>query len=778
MKKLLFCCVGAVAACCHGGLFDSALKTVNKAAEVVNAVDDARKPPAEAPQAPTPQSPIVEQQPQEAAPQSPVVAQQPQNTALVNAKDMPWDATGYQARVAKVNEAMPKVSPKLPFNGDLNDWYNAAYGLTTTERQYSFLPPAQRIARISEDDRVKIDKFIGWVDDGMHVFDSIKDAAEKQHEEQRIADEKAAKEAKEAREKEAKRQLDAQVAYEKQQKEENAALEVRGKIYRIQSDCETAIFNSKLSDTEKDKRKAALNSYFIGDEEANLQAGRKSAALTVDQANDYKAKLEKELADIAALASSTDETVLRKAIDDKILEFNLEREASKQLVSITKDPNVLISYYNGDKKDRIWDQDRETVVVRLAGFADKLTDTNVIVSLLKDMRIKDVEQRGKLMSRLPEETAFSYVTDALKRSSVDAWNKNELQPFGDAISMLKSAKGDVAINIVSCILAKFAEYENTCKNSWILSWGDSDIAAVKKIVDQFPKFDDATLEGLLCADEASWAYVTNDVPAAVAYNILSGGKSKSGELEIALAKMLPQEKIDMKVYTGVRFVSSKKALYDRMSPTVKESVDSSMKAAYKKISMTAKSEAKNTFELHDFYLGMPFDDVKIVLAHHFPEMSIREEIDGKGENADYAIYIDGQSTPFCFARTSDKKVRLFNFGKKILKKWYDFDTQTYMEWAVLYGKKTKSDMRLKLVEDKTRVVEPDGSDYYTVWFHQESYQYKNNTKGFQVIYFGEERDYTFEGGIGGDVIKSIAAKDFRYVRGDPGSLRVRVMQQQ
>lgn len=155
MKKLLFCCVGAVAACCHGGLFDSALKTVNKAAEVVNAVDDARKPPAEAPQAPTPQSPVV--------------AQQPQNTALVNAKDMPWDATGYQARVAKVNEAMQKVAPKLPLRGEQDEWYNAAYGLTTADRQYGFLPPAQRVARVSEDNRVKIDKFISWVDGGMQA---------------------------------------------------------------------------------------------------------------------------------------------------------------------------------------------------------------------------------------------------------------------------------------------------------------------------------------------------------------------------------------------------------------------------------------------------------------------------------------------------------------------------------------------------------------------------------------------------------------------------------
>ena len=80
MKKLLFCAVGVATACSYGGLFDSALKTANKAVEVVNAVNDERKPLAEAPQANAPQSPVAEQP--------------PQDTASVGVTDMPWDAAG------------------------------------------------------------------------------------------------------------------------------------------------------------------------------------------------------------------------------------------------------------------------------------------------------------------------------------------------------------------------------------------------------------------------------------------------------------------------------------------------------------------------------------------------------------------------------------------------------------------------------------------------------------------------------------------------------------
>ena len=107
----------------------------------------------------------------------------------------------------------------------------------------------------------------------------------------------------------------------------------------------------------------------------------------------------------------------------------------------------------------------------------------------------------------------------------------------------------------------------------------------------------------------------------------------------------------------------------------------------------------------------------------------------------------------------------------MLKKWYKYDVQTYMEWAHAYERENKIDMKFKLVEKDTTVYEPDMSRSYRVWFHQESYQYKHNTKEYRLTYFGEEKDFTFEGGIGGAIIKEMAAPRFRYVRGDPGSLR-------
>ena len=84
-------------------------------------------------------------------------------------------------------------------------------------------------------------------------------------------------------------------------------------------------------------------------------------------------------------------------------------------------------------------------------------------------------------------------------------------------------------------------------------------------------------------------------------------------------------------------------------------------------------------------------------------------------------------------------------------------------------------MKYKEIEKEATVYDSlDLSQSYRVWFHQESYQYRHNTKDYRLTYFGEEREYTFHGGINGELIKELAEPKFRYTRGDPGSLRARV----
>jgi len=242
-----------------------------------------------------------------------------------------------------------------------------------------------------------------------------------------------------------------------------------------------------------------------------------------------------------------------------------------------------------------------------------------------------------------------------------------------------------------------------------------------------------------------------------------------------LVKKLPQLKVDMKVFASVKTDAGKKAVITAMPEEVKKVARETEEKAFAAVLEKAKIAAKDTFELQGFYLGMDWDDMKVVLAHHFPELEIKEGRDGESKDADYIINLPNQRSPFCYASVKNKKIYQFNFGKKMLRKWYSYDVQDFREWARAYSRENKIDMKYKQIEKEATVTEPmDWSISYRVWFHQESYQYKHNTKEYRLTYFGEEKDFTVHGGLGGALIKEAAAPQFRYVRGDPGSLRATI----
>lgn len=250
---------------------------------------------------------------------------------------------------------------------------------------------------------------------------------------------------------------------------------------------------------------------------------------------------------------------------------------------------------------------------------------------------------------------------------------------------------------------------------------------------------------------------------SVIKQILSSGKLKDENQMLKFLDRLESGDADETLYASVKDAKIKKTVFEKLAPEVRAKVRAADKAKCEKLIADAKAKGKDTFELGGFYLGMPFSDVDLLVGYYFPEWSNAE---GK-DNGDQVLWVPQQDRPFCRADKSGKVYQL-NFGKKFLKKWYDFDVQTFMEWAHKYSAKTGADMRFKMLEDKTDVF--DMSKSYVVWFHQEAYQYKHNTKEYRLIYFGEEKDYTVQGGIAGDLIKAMARKDFRYIRGDQGLL--------
>ena len=238
-------------------------------------------------------------------------------------------------------------------------------------------------------------------------------------------------------------------------------------------------------------------------------------------------------------------------------------------------------------------------------------------------------------------------------------------------------------------------------------------------------------------------------------------------------KALDDDCATIALYNAVQCNVLKQLVFRKLSGEDRKAIRAGDREKCKKMIDAAKAKARDTFELGGFYLGMNISDVEALIGYYFPDWAITETFDGDDKTT-RVIRVPQQSCVFCRA-DKDGKVWQLNFGKKILKKWYSYDVQDFREWARAYSRENKIDMKYKEIEKEATVTEPmDWSRSYRVWFHQESYQYKHNTKEYRLTYFGEEKDFTVHGGLGGALIKEAAAPQFRYVRGDPGSLRATI----
>lgn len=437
---------------------------------------------------------------------------------------------------------------------------------------------------------------------------------------------------------------------------------------------------------------------------------------------------------------------------------------------------ILFRYIDNPESDIAVAALRHAALEQEATIVSKIKSPETAEKLLAARVVFKTDQQLALMKMLPEKKMVELILADIEHHDVYKWNKGDLRPLSLGMGALSSVKDIESVKmIVSAVLSKIADYRKDCSNSWTMSWDETDEGKVKWLMGRLPKLPDEALGELICLDDASWKHFADSVTASVAYNVLTQGKAKSAELEEALVKKLPAESIDMKVYEGVKTDAGKKAVLAAMPEELKRSAQESAERAFETILEKAKTAATETFELDGFYLGMDYDDMKQVLAHHFPDYEITEKRDGDEKDADYVIYVPKQRSPFCYASAKTKKVYQFNFGKTVLKKWYKYDVQTFMEWAHAYSRENRIDMKYREIEKEATVYEPmDMSQSYRVWFNQDSYQYKHNTKEYRLIYFGEEKDFTIHGGLGGDLIKKAAAPKFRYVRGDPGSLRVKI----
>ena len=449
-----------------------------------------------------------------------------------------------------------------------------------------------------------------------------------------------------------------------------------------------------------------------------------------------------------------------------------------RLITITKSPELLWKMIDGDLKSDIERNGLSTKAInRLVSLIDNVTSEELIEKILAAVDgygrkvIDNEKDRITLMQRLPENKMLEVVLNDIKEHKYSEWNSNDFKALESGLILAAQTKNtQTKIKILSSILDKILEHRKECERGW--GWDKKDSEKAQKLLSHMPTLSSEEIGKLLCQNDFTWKFLMDKVSADCAYDIITQGKA-SGDLEIELIKKLPSKKIDMKVFTAVKSDAGKKALMSAMPADVKKAAQEFAQKAAVAIIKKSKEFAKETFELQGFYLGMSFEDMKTVFAYHFPDWEIKESIDGEGDEADHVIYIPGQRSPFCYASVKDKKVYQFNFGKKVLKKWYKYDVQNEREWARSYARQYRIDMKYVHLNKETTVNVPQADlsvQQYKAWLHQDTWQWKNNSKEYRITYFGEPKVET----AWGDVIEQQANYQFRYVRGDTASLRVRI----
>lgn len=484
------------------------------------------------------------------------------------------------------------------------------------------------------------------------------------------------------------------------------------------------------------------------------------------------------------------------------IDSDMKRLLVRQLVEVTQDSDILYNRcvkMDGDLHSYAGAKVIEKAVEKLVAITANSDDIVFIAELLdakgkwadgyrKDL-IENVGQRkilfesfGKALDKKDEGKAAEILLPILKKKCF--WSEY----YTIAAQKAKSAKDakvsdELSFAVLSAIAnsyKRFLEESTGKKSDWSFSndkveWSDWQNEDAMKLVSLLPAVSNSMVARLIDESGDGVILLIGMISPEVAYATVAEGKAKTQALELELVKRLPREKMDLKVYKGACSDAAKKAIYAAMSPELQKQVHEANDKAFAGVVEKAKSASKETFELEGFYLGMSWEDMKIVLAHHFPDYKIEDKRDGEDEDSAWVIYLPDQRSPFCYADAKEKKVYQFNFGKKMLKKWYKYDVQNYAQWAIAYSRENKIDMQYKMVEKEATVYEPmDMSRSYRVWFYQHSYQYKHNEKEYRLTYFGDEKDFTVHGGIGGALIKEQAAPKFRYVRGDPGSLRAKI----
>ncbi len=420
------------------------------------------------------------------------------------------------------------------------------------------------------------------------------------------------------------------------------------------------------------------------------------------------------------------------------LPYMWEIPFAKKLAVTTSSQDVLYGLVSRSGDLYIRDDSRELEKLVL----DRLTDQKKLIDLFSTVLDDNLEKA--VIEKLSESTVCSFIKDD-KRLAKLSFNLSNWR----AKALLDRVANKV--NIVKAIAARKSE-EGT--KNLMFEMTQPHIAAVAILATNAKIRDNA---------------ISLLTDAKVIKQVLAGNRLSDEQSALELAKKLKDGDTDAQLYASIKSEKVKQRVLVAMPTEERAKIREADRARCQELIAAAKAKGAETFQLGGFYLGMSFQDVEPLLGYYFPTWSMLAATDSHGGKI---LRVPGQNSPFCCADKSGKVWR-FNFGKRILKKFYNFDVQSNLEWWQKY--KAAAGISQDVYKMQEADYFPSGGlgPNIVATYHQDTYQYKNNSKEYRIIFFDEYKIFSAGTAVLPESwVKQLAREQFCHLLEEEGTLRV------
>ncbi len=402
---------------------------------------------------------------------------------------------------------------------------------------------------------------------------------------------------------------------------------------------------------------------------------------------------------------------------------------AKKLALATNSQKLLFDLLAGELRSLISRSDDELAIAKLT--VAKLTDQGLLMSCACENVFSSYEEG---FQKIDEDTVCNFIQNDDRLSKV--YNR-----------ILKKLLARIHDD------RKLAKALIERKNSGFEPYSDG--GGAKAVIEELSKRSEiavAAVASVAKNDEIrKWA--TDAIKDKTVVKKLIVGDRIDSQAKVKLMDKLETGDVDEAMYAAVKDTVVKKALFSKLSPVVRQKVRGAERAKCEALIAEAKKMGDKTFVLGGFYLGMPFEQVNMLVGYYQPQWSNSEG----NSNDDKVLWIPQQKFPFCRA-DKDGKVYQFDFGRALLKKLCDYDVQDSDEWAQAYSREYNINLHEKMLHEERTGL----------FLTQTIYSWKNNKKNYRITYFDKPKFLPSE-------YKGIES-EFADISSEEGTLRAKIEQ--